>query len=213
MRNRTVQFATIFALALLAVPAAFSFPAPFESSAEYQPLQQRGQGAARKAAPVQPPPGKHFGRNPQAESELPPHWLERLRELPPAQQERFLQNNWRFRNLPPDVQERVRANLRRWNSLSPEEREEIRHRERVWRQLTPEQRQQVRESILPRWQQLTPERRQALLRRLRALRALQERERAHLLASKEFLADLSEAEQSLLLELARLRISPPEPVP
>jgi predicted Fe-S protein YdhL (DUF1289 family) len=212
MRSRTVQFATIFALALLFVPAALSFPAQFEPSADHQLLPQRGKGPARKAAPAQPP-GKNPVRDSQAVPELPPRWLERLRELPPAQQERFLQNNWRFRNLPPDVQQRVRANLRRWNSLSPAEREEIRHRERVWRQLTPEQRQHVRESILPRWQQLTPERRQALLRRLRALRALQEQERAQLLGSKEFLADLSEAEQNLLLELARLRIPPPEPVP
>src|SRR5262249_46275223 len=36
--------------------------------------------------------------------ELPPNWVERLRDMQPAEQEQFMRNNQRFQSLPPDRQ-------------------------------------------------------------------------------------------------------------
>ena len=140
---------------------------------------------------------------------MPPRWMERLREMTPEQQERFMTNNERFRMLPAERQAEIRENLRRWNSLSPEQQRAFRERDEVWRSMSPEQRRRVREEIMPRWQQLEPRRRQALMRRLRVLRDLSEEERGSRLADEAFLTGLSTDDRELLRELSRLHIGPP----
>lgn len=145
---------------------------------------------------------------------LPPHWLERLREMSPEEQERFMNNNERFQKLLPERQAQIRRRLQQWNTLTPEQRAEFLKREQVWRQMSPEQQHHVREELLPKWQQLPPERRQAILRRLRVLREMNESERAAKLNDPAFLHDLSADEQQMLRELSNLRVgAPPEPPP
>jgi predicted Fe-S protein YdhL (DUF1289 family) len=150
-------------------------------------------------------PGKMMGQP----GGVPPAMMERLREMTPREQERFLRNNQRFRMLPPMQQRMLRERLMQWNRLSPAEREAIRERERVWAQMSPEQQRRVREEIMPRWQQLPPERRQAVMRRLGVLRDLDDTQRDARLQDEEFLRGLSPEDRELLRELARLRIGPP----
>jgi len=140
---------------------------------------------------------------------LPPPWMERLREMSPAEQERFLSNNEHFKNLPPERQAQIRKRLQQWNSLTPERREALRERERIWRQMTPEQKQYVRGQLLPKWQQLPPNRRKLVLQKLSALRGLNDAERAAKLNDKAFLEDLSSDERALLRDLSNLRVGPP----
>jgi len=56
-------------------------------------------------------PGVNPGNRPGAGNmdNLPPKAFERLQDMPPDKQERFLQNNQRFRNLPPDQQALCKA--------------------------------------------------------------------------------------------------------
>ena len=69
--------------------------------------------------------------------DLPPVWIERLQDMPPAQQERFLANNERFRSLPPQRQDQIRKRLQVWNSLTPDQRQALIERQLVWEQMTP----------------------------------------------------------------------------
>jgi uncharacterized protein DUF3106 len=136
---------------------------------------------------------------------LPPKWVDRLREMSPEEQERFMHNNARFQSLPPERQAQVRENLRRWNQLSPTERNALRDRERVWEQMSPEQRAYVRNQLLPKWQQLPQERRQLLLGRLRMLRGLSPSEREARLNDENFLQGLDPNERQILRDLSNLR--------
>jgi len=141
---------------------------------------------------------------------MPPKWLENLREMPPEEQQRFLQNNQRFQSLAPERQEQIRRNLEKWNSLTPEQRQAIRDRERVLEQMSPDQRQFVRDNLLPRWQQLPMDRRQAIRGRLRMLQRLTPAEREAALNDPRFMKGLNPDEQSLLRDLNSLRNPPPK---
>ncbi len=136
---------------------------------------------------------------------LPPKWVDRLREMSPEEQERFMHNNAHFQGLPPDRQAQVRENLQRWNQLSPTERNALRDRERVWEQMSPEQRAYVRNQLLPKWQQLPLERRQLLLGRLRTLRGLSPSARDARLNDENFLQGLDSNERQMLRDLSNLR--------
>jgi hypothetical protein len=237
MMKGKLQLAGIVALALLAGLAAE--PA-FAQGGRGQRLQKRRAAAAVKVVPPQPagqtpppqtPPdekqpvagetaahGKTFvpGGGPRAGigPAVPPQWMERLHQMPPQDQERFMNNNQRFRNLPPERQAEIRERLRRWNNMPPAQQEEMRRRQRVLEALSPEERRRVREEILPRWQQLPPERRQPIMRRLRALNDMAGAERDALLKDENFLHGLSMEDREMLRELARLRVgSQQEPPP
>ncbi len=95
--------------------------------------------------PGERPPAERSGSGPR--TDLPPRWVERLQEMTPGEQEKFLNNNARFRSLPPEQQTRIRQRLQTWNNLSPEQRQTLLQRERVLEQMTPEQRRYVPEHM------------------------------------------------------------------
>ncbi|MCL4523593.1 MAG: DUF3106 domain-containing protein [Acidobacteria bacterium] len=170
--------------------------------------QQRGAGPGGPGGP-----GKAFmpGRGAGPGGGMPPQWLERLHQMSPQDQERFMNNNQRFRNLPPQRQAEIRQRLRRWNNMTPEQRNRIRQIEENWRRLSPEDRQRVRQELMPKLQELPPQRRQGIMRRLGALHGMTDEERVTRLNDPAFLQGLSADEQHLLRELARLRIAPGAP--
>jgi hypothetical protein len=153
-------------------------------------------------------PGVNPGNGPGAGNmdNLPPKAFERLQDMPPDKQERFLQNNQRFRNLPPDQQARIRQRLQAWNRLTPGQQQEFRERQRVWEQMTPEQQGYVRQTLLPRWQQLPPERRQAIMQRLHQLRNLSEADRQIKLNDPSFVSGLNPEDRETLGQLAHLHV-------
>ena len=142
-------------------------------------------------------------------ADLPPRWVERLQEMSPPEQEKFLNNNARFRNLPPEQQARIRQRLQTWNNLSPEQRQTLLQRERVLAEMTPEQRRYVRETLVPQWQSLAPARRQVVLGKLRDLHDLSDSERAAKLNDESFMGGLSPDERQMLRGLSNLRVGPP----
>jgi hypothetical protein len=150
-----------------------------------------------------PPPRQLLG--------LPPAWVERLQDMSPEEQEKFLANNERFRSLPPARQAQIRQRLENWNALTPQQRQALVERERTWEQMTPEQKQYVRDTLLPQWRSMRPVRKQVILRKLRDLRDLDDSERAAKLNDQAFVKDLNPYEQQMLRDLAKLRGSDLEP--
>ena len=146
-----------------------------------------------------------------ARAGLPPRWIERLRDMTPAEQEKFLNNNARFRSLPSERQAQIRQRLQMWNNLSPEQRQTLIQRERVLEEMTPEQRRYVRQTLLPKWQSLAPERRRVMLGKLRDLHDLSDSERAAKLNDEAFLSGLSPDEREMLRGLSTLRVGPATP--
>jgi len=183
-------------------PAAEKAPQPQQ---QVTPPAGQQQGAGNTQAP-----GKAFmpGRGPGAGGGMPPQWLDRLHQMSPRDQERFMNNNQRFRNLPPERQAEIRERLRRWNAMTPEQRNRIRQIEENWRRLSLEDQLRVRQELMPKLQELPPQRRQGIMRRLGALHGMTDEERATRLNDPAFMQGLSADEQHLLRELARLRIAP-----
>jgi hypothetical protein len=139
---------------------------------------------------------------------LPPKWVERLQEMSPEEQQRFMNNDERFRSLPAQRQAQIRQRLQQWNNLSPGERNAMRDRQRVWERMTPGQRQQIQNDLLPRWQALPPSRRQLLLGRLRVLRGMSDSQREATLHDERFLRGLNPNERHILRDLNALRNPP-----
>ena len=177
--------------------------------------------AVAQRAPNHPPPRMPEARepNPGAEARkgqpnlrgmagLPPKWVERLRDMPPGEQERFMRNNQQFQNLPPQRQEQIRKNLEKWNKLTPEQKAGLRREEAFLETMSPQQRQYLRNVLLPKWQALPPERRQLINRHLGTLRNMSPATQQAALNDPKFLEGLSPDEQSMLRELNSFRNSP-----
>ena len=197
-----LQFAALtlaMGLATLAGPSGF---AQRKSPAPPRPNVQRPVPLAKRPNP----PTRQL-------LDLPPKWIERVQNMPPAEQEQFLANNERFRGLPPQRQEQIRRRLQALNSLPPEQRQAVLEREQVWEQMTPAQQKYVRQTLLPQWQSMPPARRQMVLQRLRQMRDLDDAQRAAKLNDHAFVNGLSPDEQQMLRNLSNLRISGPEPPP
>jgi Protein of unknown function (DUF3106) len=189
MRAKRCQFA--FLLAGLGLVGLLALPAQ---------AQRRGLGEGGQR--------NRMGRAYAERGRVPPRWLERLRDMPPAEQERFLQNNMRFQSLPPERQAEIRSHLRQWNQLSPEQREALRRRARVWQRIPPEERQEIRREILPQWRQMSPDRRRLVVQRLRQLRQMDPQQRQRMLKDPAFMRGLHPDEQKILRKLSDLRLGP-----
>lgn len=218
---RVLQFQLVRVLAGLALAVSVSQPSLAQRIGGHRGEPHRG-GGHRAEPPTEP--GKPV---PRAEAEtnqargdrgarrlqgVPPRWMERLQDMSPAQQDRFLNNNERFQNLPPERQALIRRRLQGWNGLTPEQRLAIRERQRIWEQMAPEQQRHVRDELLPKWRQLPPDRKQAIVERLHLLHRLSEAERTAKLNDPSFLAGLSPEDREMLRELSHLSVgNAPEP--
>src|SRR5579872_4615378 len=96
------------------------------------------------AHPAAPNATQRPGGDGRALAGLPPKWTEKLQDMSPGEQDRFMHNNERFKSLPPKQQAQIRQRLQQWNRLLPDEREVMRDREQAWERMSPEQRQYVR---------------------------------------------------------------------
>lgn len=136
---------------------------------------------------------------------LPPKWIEKLQDMPPVEQERFLENNQRFRNLPPQRQEQIRRNLQRWDNLTPDQKQAARSAEEALERMTPQQRAYVRDTLLPKWQALPMARRQVIRRHLAILSKMSPATQQAALNDPKFMEGLSPDEQEMLRSLNSLR--------
>jgi hypothetical protein len=174
----------------------------FVQSASAQNGQRLRETQARRQAAAN---GEKGQPNARAMAGLPPKWVEKLRDMPPEEQQRFMQNDQRFNNLPPARQEQIRRNLERWNSLTPEQKDRARAAADAFARMTPAQRQYVRNVLLPKWQAMPFERRQVINRHLAMLRNMDPAAQQAALNDPRFMRGLSPDEQSMLRDLNSLR--------
>ena len=132
---------------------------------------------------------------------LPGPWVQKLGQMSPQEQERFLRNNQTFQNMPPEKQAKIRQNLQRWNNLSSEQKDRLRNNWDRFRAMTPEQRQHYQYDVLPKWQQMPPGRKQVINERLGALKDMTPEERQKATNDPQFMRGLSPDEQSMLRDL------------
>lgn len=168
---------------------------PHEGAPERPKRSQQG----RPKLPNALPPGPNANK-------LPPKAVEKLEDLTPEQQERFLQNNQRFQSLSPEQKAQIQQRLEAWNRLTPQQQQALRDRQRVWEEMTPDQRRYVQETLFPHWKQLPAVRRQAILQRLHTLRDLSESGRQAKLNDPAFTQGLSPEDRDMLGQLAHLHV-------
>jgi hypothetical protein len=194
------------ATALLLLAGLAAQPASAQLGERWRARQE-----ARREAVAQRRAERDGARRPnmRAMEGLPPKWVRKLQDMPPAEQERFLQNNERFQNLPPKRQAQIRRNLERWNNLTPEQKQAARNAEAALDRMTPQQRAYVRDTLLPKWQALPRDRRLAIRRRLAQLNRMSPDMQQKALHDPRFLRGLSPDEREVLRNLNSLRNPPP----
>jgi hypothetical protein len=144
------------------------------------------------------------GANPNS-TRLPGQWSQKLGQMSPQQQDRFLQNNERFKSMPPERQQQIRQNLQNYNRLSPTERNAMKDRAETWKRMSPDQQQYVQHTLLPKWQQMSPDRKQAVTDRLHTLQGMTPEDRQKSLNDPQFMRGLNPDEQSVLRGLDQVR--------
>jgi len=162
--------------------------------------QQGGQAGPRSGPPPRAPRARVQRRRPVP----PPALLERLKNLPPGQREKVLENNRRFQQLPPARQEQLRQRLRELQDLTREQREMVDQRFAIFSNLTPAQQEKARKIYEERWRGMLPERRRALLQEFRRLRALDTAERKQRMDSADLQNQFNSEERDLLAQLIAL---------
>ena len=156
--------------------------------------------------------GEKSEGNGRAGAGLPPKFVEKLQDMTPEQQERFMKNNERFQNMPPKQQEQVRQNLQRWNSLSPEQRGIIRARQAAIEQMTPQERQYVHQVVQPTWRDMPQPQRRFMMQHLHELYGMSGPEAEAKLNDPEFLHGMTPEQQKMMPYLYRMRVgAAPEP--
>jgi Protein of unknown function (DUF3106) len=159
---------------------------------------------------VRPAPGP--GPSPAAPKNNQEHlaqWMDRHSNLPPAEQQRALENEPGFRDLPPTTQQRMRDRLTQLNNMSPEQRRRILDRTEAMERLTPPQRQQVR-GAMQQLGGLPEDRRRLVARAFRDLREMPQPQRQAIINSDRFRGQFSDQERNTLSSL--LAVEPYLPV-
>ena len=153
------------------------------------------------------PRARSYWQQSHAQQSAPPHqqgrpgprghagdWLRHNKDLPPAEQERALQNDPHFRRLNPQQQQRILRNME------------------TWEHLTPEQKHQARQ-VFGQMQQLPPDRRRMVSTAIRDLRTMPPQQREQIIDSERFRSMFSPQEREMLRGATRLPLAPAEPAP
>ncbi len=190
-------------------------------------LAQHGK---RQAPPNPPPkqdqpsnqstvPSNNFirpGQNSQAQPKLHgpgPHagdWLRHYGEMPPAQQQKQLENDPNFKRLPADRQEKLRQRLNNYNQMSPDQKQRVLNRMEMWEHMTPEQHQRAQQ-LYQQFRQMDPQSRQRVTFTLRRLKDLPPEERQRVYSSDQFKSSFNPEEQNLIKGMAEIGPAEAEP--
>lgn len=201
----------------ISLAAALAFLTFVPSTALPQKGGFGGHGGAFAQPRVQARPVQGQRSAPQRPGQAPPpekqehlaQWMERHNNLPPAEQQKALENEPGFKDLPPETQQRMRDSLTRLNNMSPEQRRRALARTEAMEHLSPQQRTQVR-GALGQLGGLPMDRRRLVARAFRDLREMPEPQRQAILNSDRFKSQFSDQERGTLSNL--LAVEPYLPV-
>lgn len=188
------------AAAGLAIVIAIPVPCLAHRAAFHQAQQ-------RHPAPAAPPQRQQQGR-PQPRGHAG-DWLRRYKDLPPAEQERVLQNDPNFRQLSPQQQQHRLQQLHRFSSLPPDQQLRMLNRMETWEHLTPEQKQQARQ-VFGQMRQLPPDRQRMVVMAVRNLRSMPPDQREKVINSERFKGMFSDQEREMMRGATRLPLAPAE---
>lgn len=176
------------------------------------PLSFAGQGAHRGFGlrPMQSfqNEGRHGPRG-QKQEHLD-QWMNRHSNLPPAQQQRALENEPGFRQLPPQTQQHLRNRLNQLDNMPPEQRRRLIERNEALERLSPPERQQFR-GAMQQLGVLPADRRRVVARAFRDLRQMPPSQRQAALNSDRYRGQFSPQERATLSQL--LEVAPLLPAP
>ena len=184
----------------------------------FHAVQQGHSAPAQALRPSQGHPAPTYHPSRPAQQAVPrPHghagdWLRRYKDLPPAEQERALQNDPAFRRLPPAQQERLRQRLQHFSNLPPQQQLRMLNRMDTWEHLTPEQKQQARQ-IFNQMRQLPPDRQRMVTTAIRDLRPMSPDQRERVIDSPRFKGSFSDQEREMIRGASRLPLAPGEGEP
>ena len=159
-----------------------------------------------------PPPG-YYGappapvvRNPRGDHLA--EWMDKHRNLSPAQQQQALAAEPGFRQLPPQTQQREMQRLAQLNSMPPQQRERMLSRNEYIERMNPQQREQFR-GTMQQLGSLPPDQRRVVARSFHQLRQLPPNQR--MAAASRI--PLDGAQRNTLYNLLRIEpLLPPDPV-
>jgi hypothetical protein len=186
------------AVAVFVSAPAFAFNGPFRGAWQrHQTAAYQARPAARQQA-ARPRQAGHAG-----------DWLRRYKDLPPAEQERALQNDPAFRRLPPGQQQQLRQRLQHFSSLPPQQQLRMLNRMETWEHLTPEQKDQARQ-IFGQIRELPPARQRAVTTAIHDLRGMPPEQREQVINSDRFKGMFSDQEREMMRGATRLPLAPAE---
>jgi hypothetical protein len=205
------------AIAVTVAGPCLALNGPFHSA------WQRPQGRAYQAQ--HPPPGRPYqgpARAPQGarpQMSRPParpqsgghagDWLRHYKDMPPAEQERALQNDPAFRRLPPGQQQQLRQRLQHFSALPPPQQLRMLNRMETWEHLTPGQKDQARQ-IFGQIRALPPGRQRAVGTAIHDLRGMPPEQREQIIDSERFKGIFSDQEREMMRRATRLPLAPAE---
>lgn len=185
------------------------------------PVWQHRPPSSSKAAPQAPPGSPPMNAGPPGSPQVPnsyqphlngpgPHhgdWLRKYMALPPAQQEKQLQQDPSFRSLPPQKQDQLLDRLRNFNSQPPEQKAKILNRMETFEHMTPAQQATAR-NLFQRYRNLPDDQRSKVSQAYRRLRGMPPQARNQLLSSDEFRNGYTDDERDLLRGMTDLNVEP-----
>jgi len=134
-----------------------------------------------------------------------------MRNLPPRDRERVLQNSRTFQSLSPEKQNKIRQQFNQWDRLTPEQQSKLRENENTWRELTPGQQQHIKNDVMPKWREMPWDRQQVMSQKLRVLQNMPESARNRRLNDPNFTSGMSDNEKSMLKDLSHTHVGAPDP--
>jgi hypothetical protein len=196
-------------LVFSAIPALALFPGWQRQASPSRPAQQTPGSPAMNGSPPASAQGSNGGYQPHLNGPGPHHgdWLRKYMALPPAQQERQLQQDPSFRSLPPDKQNHLLDRLRNFNSQPPEKKATILNRMETFEHMTPEQQTAAR-SLFQRYRNLPDDQKSRVSQAYRRLRGMPPQARNRLLSSDEFRNGYTDDERDLLRGMTDLNVEP-----
>lgn len=133
--------------------------------------------------------------------------LDQLRQMPPGEQEKRLEQDPKFQSLPPKKQQQMLSRLEWFNSLPKDQQNRILTRLQHLGELTPAQRTGL-EDIYRQWQGMAPDRRQAFHAAYNNLSRLTPDQQERRMSSPRFQERFSPDEQKMLRQALDLRLPP-----
>jgi hypothetical protein len=159
------------------------------------------------AGPKGPHPNNPQRNQPRIQNEHPRagEWLNRHKNLSPADQQKALNSDPQFQKLTPEQKQQLQNRLTEFNKLPPEQKERLLQRMVEFDKLTPQQQEQAR-NLQGRLRDIPENRRKMMQLALRNLRQMDPQQREEVLNSERFKSMFNDNERSIMGGLADLPI-------